>query len=404
MLASLDGKLNRILIEGGNAGIYAPNPRGGGAIFYVMRGQGPEREQLLARPFDLDKLELTGPPAAIADAVPSLRWWSASADGLLAFRHLYPPTNQLTWVSRDGHSMSTVGDPGVLSTPRISPDQKTLAFSRKSEQNDDIWTIDLTRNTPTRLTFKPDNPTRNTSTGFAFEENLAPIWSSDGKSIVYGSFRNGVRLFVERPANGIGPETVLASQDYLDFPTAVSHDGRWLVFVEASPLHSTIALRSREDPSKVVRIQDRETERDGSISPDGRWLLYSSVPATRREVLVQSVPKEAGGSPNAAGKWQISTAGGSQPVWRADGKEIFYVAPDGVMMAVPVESGENFFRPGVPKPLFQTRLDLDPILTTDLRQYDVTADGQRFLLNQRLPDNPDAPITVVVNWPKLLQK
>ena len=130
--------------------------------------------------------------------------------------------------------------------------------------------------------------------------------------------------------------------------------------MEASPLHSIIALRSREDPSKVIRIQDRETERDGSISPDGRWLLYSSVPATRREVLVQSVPKEAGGSPNAAGKWQISTAGGGQPAWRADGKEIFYVAPDGMMMAVPVESGENFFRPGAPKPLFQTRLDLDP--------------------------------------------
>jgi hypothetical protein len=129
-------------------------------------------------------------------------------------------------------------------------------------------------------------------------------------------------------------------------------------------------------------------------------IAESIQPATRREVLVQSVPKEAGGSPNAVGKWQISTAGGGQPVWRADGKEIFYVAPDSMMMAVPVESGENFFRPGAPKALFPTRLDLDP----PAREYDVTADGQRFLLNQRLPDNPDAPITVVVNWPKLLEK
>jgi hypothetical protein len=100
------------------------------------------------------------------------------------------------------------------------------------------------------------------------------------------------------------------------------------------------------------------------------------------------------------GKWQISTAGGSQPAWRADCEEILYVAPDGMMMAVPVESGENFFRPGTPKPLFQTRLNLDPIV----RDYDVTPDGQRFLLNQRQPDNSDAPITVVFNWPKLLQK
>jgi len=381
MLASLDGKLNRILIEGATVAVYAPNPRGGGWILYNPR------DQLLARPFELDKFEFTGQPSVIADAVDGGRWWSASADGLLAFRHLYAAPNQLTWVSRDGHSINNVGDAGPLSTPRISPDQKTLAFSRQGEQNLDIWTFDLTRNTSARLTFESDF-------------NGAPIWSSNGKRIVYASLRNGAPVFVERPANGIGSETILETQRYADRPTAISSNGRWLVFMEASPLHSIIALRSREDPSKVIRIQDRETERDGSISPEGRWLLYSSVPATRREILVQSVPKEAGGSPDAVGKWQISTAGGSQPAWRADGKEIFYVTLDGMMMAVPVESGENFFRPGTPKPLFQTRLDLD----ADVRQYDVTPDGQRFLLNQRLPDNPAAPITVVFNWPKLLEK
>jgi Tol biopolymer transport system component/predicted Ser/Thr protein kinase len=381
MLASLDRQLNRILIEDGDVAIYAPNPRGGGSILYNPRGQ------LLARPFDLDKLEFTGPPAVIADAaVGGGRWWSASADGLIAFRRFYSAQNQLTWVSRDGHSMSTLGDPGELLAPRISPDQKTLAFTRLSGQNDDVWMLDLARNTTTRFTFESDN--------------IAPIWSSDGKSIVYASDRNGVMVLVERPVNGIGSETTLASREYMDRPTAVSRDGRWLVLSERTPARSIIALRSREDPNKVVRIQERGLELDGSISPDGRWLLYSSLPATLREVLVRSVPKEAGGSPSAVGKWQISTAGGSQPVWRADGKEIFYVGPDGIMMAAPVESGENFFRPGAPKPLFQTRLNLDAAI----RQYDVTADGQRFLLNQRLPDDPDAPITVVVNWPKLLEK
>jgi Tol biopolymer transport system component len=382
MLASLDGKLNRILIEDENVAIYAPNPRGGGSILYNPQGQ------LLARPFDPDKLEFTGQAAVIADDVGHGRWWSASANGLLAFRHLYAALNQFTWVGRDGHSMSTVGDPGPVSAPRISPDQKTIVFTRISEPTadiSDIWTFDLARNTSTRLTFEPD------IIG-------TPIWSSDG-SILYASLRNGASVLVERPANAIGPETILARQAG-GRPTAVSRDGRWLVFMESSPLHSIIALRSREDPSKIVRIQEGGLERDGSVSPDGRWLLYSLVTATRREVLVQSVPKEAGGSPNAGRKWEISTAGGSQPAWRADGKEIFYVAPDGMMMAVPVESSANFFRHGTPKPLFQARLDLDP----NLRQYDVTADGQRFLLNQRLPDNQDAPITVVVNWPKLLQK
>lgn len=176
--------------------------------------------------------------------------------------------------------------------------------------------------------------------------------------------------------------------------------------MEASPLHSVIMIRSREDPNKVVRIQERDTERDGSISPDGRWLLYSSVPAARREVLVQSVPREVGGSDGAVGKWQISTEGGSQPVWRGDGKEIFFLAPDGTMMAVPVESSENSFRPGAPNPLFPTRLEFDPgvDLNRFSRQYDVTRDGQRFLLSQHVADATDAPITVVVNWPKLLEK
>jgi eukaryotic-like serine/threonine-protein kinase len=177
------------------------------------------------------------------------------------------------------------------------------------------------------------------------------------------------------------------------------------VFTEASALHSIVAIQSREESSKIVRLQGRQTERDGTISPDGRWLLYSSVPAARREVLVQSVPKGVGGAASAVGKWQISTAGGSQPTWRADGKEIFFVAPDGMMMAVPIESGENFFRPGAPKPLFRTRLAFDPGSTNLVaREYDVTSDGQRFLLNQHVADSTDAPITVVVNWPKLLAK
>jgi serine/threonine protein kinase len=380
MLASLDGKLNRSLIAGPDADvtIYAPNPRGGGSILYNGG------DQLVARPFDLDKLEFTGPPAVIADAVGE-RQWSASADGLLAFRHNPVDSNQqLTWVSRDGHSMSTVGDPGLGGAPRISPDQKTFVFARQGH----IWTFDLTRNTSTR---------------FAFVEslNVWPIWSSDGKSIVSGSNRNNAWVLVERPANGIGPETIFASQAAFDVPTDVSHDGRWLVATEYGSLRSIIALRSREDPSKIIRIQERGTEQDGAISPDGRWLLYSSIPATRREILVQSVPKEAGGSPNGVGKWQISTAGGGQPAWRGDGKEIFYVAPDGMMMAVPVESGENFFRQGAPKPLFQTRLKPD---SRWARQYDVTTDGQRFLLSQPLPDNAAPPISVIVNWPKLLQK
>jgi len=212
---------------------------------------------------------------------------------------------------------------------------------------------------------------------------------------------------VERPANGVGQEAILESNVGDNWaPASVSKDGKWLAVIEASPVHSVILLRSRGEPKKTVRIQEHESERDAVFSPDGRWLLYSTVPSSVREVLVQSVPKEAGGSATAVGKWQISTGGGSQPVWRADGKEIFYVARNGMMTAVPVEAGPDFFRPGTPKSLFQTRLEFDETRNgaSRARQYDVTADGQRFLLNQHVTDAADAPINIVVNWPKLLAK
>ena len=131
---------------------------------------------------------------------------------------------------------------------------------------------------------------------------------------------------------------------------------------------------------------------DATLSPDGRWLLFSND-IVHPEVFVQSVPPERGG------KWQISRAGGGNAVWRADGKEIFYLAADGKLMSVAVESNENFFRPGTPEPLFQTRM-----VPSFFREYDVTHDGKRFLLNVPIADPGEEPITVIVNWPRLLRK
>ena len=384
-LTSLDGKMDRVLVEGGGVPTYAPNPRGGGWILHDVRGQ------LLAQPFDVKRLEFTGEPAVLAENVGIGRWWSTSVTGLLAFRRIYSEQRQLTWFSRDGRMLGTVGDPALLAAPRISPDQKTIAFQGTGEQNTNIWMFDLARNISAQFTFQP---------GFG----ATPIWSRDGKTIVYT--RGNEQVLVERPANGVGPEKVLADETGKEvFPTDISRDGRWLVLTEPRAVNGTIVLRSLEDTRKTIRIEERNTERDGSISPDGRWLLYSSVPSARREVLVQSMPKEAGGRASAVGKWQISMAGGSQPTWRADGKEIFFIASDGKMMVVPVESGEDFFRAGTPQPLFQTRLEFDQRTYYNVyREYDITPDGQRFLVNQRLPDTGESPITVIVNWPKLLEK
>ena len=137
--------------------------------------------------------------------------------------------------------------------------------------------------------------------------------------------------------------------------------------------------------------------RHPSISPDGRWLLYSSTQTGSREVFVESMP-EAMGGPATGAKRQVSIGGGVQPAWRADGKEIFYLAADGKLMSVPVESDLSF-KLGEAKPLFPTRLEF-----YTQRQYDVSADGKRFLLAQPLEDSASVPITVIVNWPELLKK
>jgi Tol biopolymer transport system component len=139
--------------------------------------------------------------------------------------------------------------------------------------------------------------------------------------------------------------------------------------------------------------------RHPSISPDGRWLLYSSTQTGSREVFVESMPEATGGR-SAGAKKQVSITGGAQPVWSADGKELFYVAADGKMMSVPVELGAASFKLGVPEPLFQTRLEFESIQ----RQYDVSADGKRFLLAQPLEESGSVPITVIINWPALLKK
>lgn len=381
--SSLDGKTHRFLLANRNSpAYYARNPAGGGWLMYTVGGQ------LQARPFDAGKGEFTGEAEVVTDALHAGPSWSASENGFLAFRRMHGSQSQLTWFSRDGKRLGIAADPGDLSGPKISPDQKTIVFSRTDGRNSDLWLFDVARETTTRFSLGPNF-------------NTSPVWSPDGSRIFYTSRRQNHGVVIERPANGIGPEKILKSlPENILRPSGVSRDGHWLVVSEIRPPNTRIVLLSLVD-GKSLPFLDAGRAGHGSLSPDGRWILYSSAQADNYEVFVQSLPKEASGSPHAEGKFQISTAGGTFPVWRADGKEIFYLASDAKLMAVPIESGVNLFRPGAPKPLFQTNLNTDLLLD---REYDVTPDGQRFIINQGTAEINDTPITVIVNWPKLLQK
>ena len=346
MLGSLiDGTRRYLFPNPESPSLYAANPAGDGALFYIANGQ------LFARPFDPNRTEFLGDAKLIANAMGDGPAWSASANGLVAFRHKRPNRSELTWFDRAGTRSGALLEPGNLSHPRISPDQKTIAFVRTQEANSDIWLLDARSRSLARFTSDPG-------------ADDYPVWSRDGNRITYSSTRGAERLIIGRAVTRLEPEAVLSRQPLVTskyygipllslLPTAQSPDGRWIAVTESFNASSNISLVPNNGKGEPVRFTEGS---DASFSPDGRWVLYASG-GSRPEIFVASMPVDAGGPSRSVGKWQISTAGGGNPMWRGDGKEIFYLAPDGKLMSVPIESGDTFFRPLPPTPLISNATD-----------------------------------------------
>jgi Tol biopolymer transport system component/predicted Ser/Thr protein kinase len=377
-LSSLDGGSRFLMID--KPGYYVRSRETAYLIFL-------RSEQLMAQQFDPGRAAVSGEPVSIAGPLLSGPSFSVSENGVLVFRRSRGGY-QLSWSDREGKSFGIAGYAGIISYPRISPDQKSVAFSQFDGATSSIWLLDSERANTTRFTIGPDSSSH-------------PVWSPDGSRIAYGARRSSEFLVVERPAGGIGKETGLYRATRAYFPESWSRDGRWLLLSSSDSL--LLLQMPQEGPGiehKAIPFPESPAEcRHPSISPDGRWLLYSSTQTGVREVFVESTP-EAMGSPAAPARKQVSITGGAQPVWRADGKEIFYLATDSKMMSVSVESGAASLKLGTPRPLFQTRMEFD----STLREYDVAADGKRFLLAQPLEASAAVPITVIVNWPALLKK
>ena len=271
--------------------------------------------------------------------------------------------------------------------PELSPDGARVAVEVTDPQSrtQDIWLVELARGVTSRFTFDPGN-------------DIYPVWSPDGSSLMFGSDRDGgVFNLYQKLANGAGnDERVVKSTDNMA-PNSWSPDGRALVYrLGAQGSMGILPLVGDRKPRPFLQ-SPRFNQFQGQVSPDGRWIAYTSQESGRSEINVQNFPVPAG-------KWQISQGGAAFSRWRGDGKEIYYIAADGHLMAVPTK-GETAVEVGTAVPLFEARMLNGSSTSNGFRpQYAVTRDGQRFLLNVPLEEASASPITVVLSWTAGLKK
>ena len=371
---------------------------------------------LMAQPFDAASLSTTGEAVPIAEQVEALLnsrsvgVFTSSATGLLVYRSDISKVRdqaRLTWFDRKGSVLESIGDLGHHFSVAISPDGKRVAEQRVesgaggSARNNasDIWLYDLTRGAGgTRFTSDPAN-------------DGGPVWSPDGTHIVFTSDRTGASSLYEKDSSGARGEELLLQSPEQKWPLDWSADGRFLLYSAnaGSAPHLFVLPMTGDDRKPRPYLQTQFAEMQGRFSPDTRWVAYASDESGKVEVYVRPFPDAM------AGKWIVSSGGGSQPRWRGDGKELFYISRDQKLMAVDVSTGSVAgpgnagFRSGTPKLLFAA----PPVSGETLRpwaRYDVTADGRKFLLaapvGNRESASPAAapPLTMIQNWQGPLKK
>jgi Tol biopolymer transport system component len=333
-------------------------------------------------PFDPQRLTATGAAVPVVEGVlqspfSGAAQYSISATGSLVYVSGGAQAAQLrlVWVSRNGEEQALAASAHTYQNPHISPDGRRVAVGI-AEQETQTWLYDLSRDTLTRLTF-------------GAKVNTNPVWTPDGKRVAFQSNKEGTPNLFWQPADGSGALERLTTSEYTDAAMSWSPNGQLLAFIEITPStgYDIWVLRiSDRKPQPFLRTPFNESV--PQFSPDGRWLAYISDESGRFEVYVQPYP-------GPGGKWQISTGGGTEPVWNPNGRELFYRS-GAKMMAVDIATQPGFSA-GKPRVLFEGQYQPTP---ATFPNYDVSPDGQRFLMLKASESAETAPtqINVVLNW------
>jgi eukaryotic-like serine/threonine-protein kinase len=379
-IGSLDSKERRTLLRVNSNVVFAPAAPGAASGHILFSHE----RTLLAQSFDAKRLRLSGEAFPVGEQVQyfgnlGLGVFTASDNGILAYQAGDAGAiSQLVWLDRAGKQLEALGPPADYLRPRISRDGRRVAIDIRDQQTGrpDIWIYDFARRFSTRFTFEP-------------ADNIFPIWSGDDSRIVFESNRKGSDDLYQKASSGTGnDEEFLVQEGRLLVPTDWSSDGRFVAYnlIDSKTKRGwDLGFYSVADKKTSLFLSTSANEANGRFSPDARWLAYASDESGRYEVYVQPFPGRGGRS-------QISTAGGGQPVWNRNGKEIFYASADNKLMAVDVKT-DSGFEASAPKALFDVRLKN----ATGWR-YDISPDGQRFLANQVIGEVKPNPITLMLNW------
>jgi hypothetical protein len=375
-VGSLDSDERHFVVEASaNAAYAAP-----GYLLFYRDGT------LFAQPFNLKRFALTGDARVVLTDLqyqPQVKraLFAASENGVLvAQTGSGVALSRPVWFDRKGKELGALGKPDVYGNVSIAPNGKFVAVSITdiASQNTDIWTYDLQHGNTKRLTFDP-------------AQDSVPIWSPDAAQLVFASNRRDFNDLYVKPSDGAQEEKNASHSGTDKFPNDWSKEGKYILYTQGSDFWSVSLPEMRDS----LFLKAPSVLRNGQFSPDGKWVAYASNETGKWEIYVTSFPAPRG-------KWQVSVGGGEQPRWRGDGKELFYLSPDSKVMAVLVTTSTNFDS-GTPVALFHAT-PRQPIPLYDLFVYDVSRDGQRFLIITPVRESETTPMSVVLNWPAKFMK